>query len=288
MLDGKLYLPIIFSGVLSLPASAQNAEPFPMGARAWGMAQAVVAQSDRYALVNNIAGIATEREGSVYSSYDSYFGFQGVGTLAFGAVLPLRDELAAGFSVQRFGDPIYNEMSFGLGVAHRIDRISLGLKANYRQIAVNANSVSLSRKALVVEMGGIAQLSSTVFLGAHISNLTQGSFSGESSEELPTVLKTGLTYVPTESLRLSGEFVKNTAYPASLRAGLEYEAIPNLFFRTGVASKPYTNHLGLGYAGGNFAVDYAASSHPQLGWSHHVTLAYVWKKGGESNDKPNE
>ncbi len=285
MPDRKLYLLILFSGGFSPAVFAQTAESFPLGARAWGMAQTVVAQSDRFALVNNIAGIATQRERSVFSSYDSYHGFQGVGTLAFGAVLPLRDDLAAGFSVQRFGDQIYNEMSFGLGVAHRINRISLGLKADYRQIAVNANSVSLSKKALVVEMGGIAQLSSTVFLGAHLYNLTQSSFAGEGLEGLPTVMKTGLTYVPTESLRLSGEFVKNTAYPASLRAGIEYEAIPKLFFRTGIASKPYTNHFGLGYAGGNFAVDYAASSHPQLGWSHHVTLAYVWIKAEENNKK---
>lgn len=281
MPDRKLYLLILISGSFSPAVLAQNAESFPLGARAWGMAQAVVAQSDRYALVNNIAGIATQRERSAFSSYDSYYGFQSVGTLAFGAVMPLRDDLAAGFSVQRFGDQIYNEMSFGLGVAHRINRISLGLKADYRQIAVNANSVSLSRKALVVEMGGIAQLSSTVFLGAHLYNLTQSSFTGEGSEGLPTVLKTGLTYVPTESLRLSGEFVKNTTYSASLRAGIEYEAIPKLYFRTGIASKPYTTHFGLGYAGGSFAVDYAASSHPQLGWSHHITLAYVWKKAEE-------
>lgn len=281
MLARKLCLMILISGVPSLAVLAQSAEAFPMGTRAWGMAQAVVAQSDRYALGNNIAGIATQREGSVFSSYDSYYDFQGVGTLGFGAVVPLRDQLAAGILVQRYGDQIYNEVSVGLGVAHRINRISLGLKADYRQIAVNANSVSLSRKAFVVEMGGIAQLSSTVFLGAHAYNLTQSIFTGEGSEGLPTVLKTGLTYIPTKSLRLSGEFVKNTDYPASLRAGLEYEAIPHLFFRTGIASKPYTNHFGLGYAGGSFSVDYAASSHPQLGWSHHVTLAYVWKKAEE-------
>jgi hypothetical protein len=260
-------------------------DDFPIGARSWGMANAVVAQSNRYALINNIAGLATQREASVFSSYHSYYGFEGVNTVAFGIVVPLGEELAAGFSAQRFGDKIYNALSFGLGVAHRINRISLGLKLNYRQIAVNAPSLSLSQKALVVEMGGIAQLSSTVYLGAHIYNLAQGSFSGVGSGNLPTVLKTGLTYIPTKSVRLSTEFVKNTAHPASLRAGLEYEVIPNFFVRTGIASKPYTNHFGLGFVGGNFTVDYAATSHPQLGWSHHFTLAYAWKKTGEEDKK---
>ncbi len=225
--------------------------------------------------------MATQSEASVFSAYHSYYGFEGVNTLAFGAVVPLREELVAGFSVQRFGDKIYNEMAFGLGVAHRINRISLGLKASYRQIGVNASSISLSKKALVVEMGGIAQLSSTVYLGAHIYNLAQGSYSGDGSEGLPTVLKTGLTYIPTQALRLSAELVKNTDYPASVRAGLEYEVIPHLLARSGIASKPYTNHFGLGFMGGNFDIDYAANSHSQLGWSHHVTLAYVWRKAEE-------
>ncbi|GHB66903.1 hypothetical protein [Persicitalea jodogahamensis] len=277
----RVFFLILFSGVNGTLVLAQSSDAFPVGARSWGMANAVVAQSDRYALVNNIAGIATESEASVFSSYHSYYGFEGVNTLAFGAVMPLREELAAGFSVQRFGDKIYNELSFGLGLAHRINRISLGLKASYRQIAVNASSLSLSKKALVVEMGGIAQLSSTVFLGAHIYNLAQGSFSGEGSENLPTVIKTGLTYIPTKSLRLSTELVKNTDFPASIRAGLEYGVIPRLSFRTGIASQPYSNHFGLGFAGNSLAVDYAASSHPQLGWSHHVSLAYVWKKNEE-------
>ena len=263
---------------------AQSSADLPVGARSWSLANAVVAQADRYSLINNIAGLATQQETSVFSSYHSYYGFEGVNTLAFGVGVPLREELAAGFSVQRFGDKLYNELSFGLGVAHRINRISLGLKISYRQVAVNAPSLSLSKKALVVEMGGIAQLSSTVYLGAHVYNLAQGTFSGDGSVNLPTILKTGFTYIPTKSLRLSAEFVKNTNYPASLRAGLEYEVLPNLSLRTGIAAKPYTNHYGVGFVGGNFTVDYAATTHPYLGWSHHVTLAYAWKKAVREND----
>ena len=128
------------------------------------------------------------------------------------------------------------------------------------------------------EMGGLAQLSQTVYFGAHLYNLTQGSYSGESSVRLPTILRAGLTYVPVSSLRLSTELLKDTAYPASLRAGLEYELIGHLLIRTGIATRPYTNHVGVGFVGSNFLIDYAASSHPQLGWSHHFTLAYTLKK----------
>ncbi len=267
--------------LIASPAFA-NIGDIPIGARSHGMGNSVIAQSDRYALFHNVAGIASLSEPSLFTSYHSYYGFDGLSTFAFGLVLPLRKELVSGFSVQRFGDKIYNELSFGLGVAHRINRISLGLKVGYRQLAVTASNVSLSRKAFVVEMGGIAQLSSTVYFGAHLSNLTQSHYSGENTEQVPTVLRAGFTYIPTKSLRLSTEFVKDTDHPASIRAGLEYEVVRQLFVRTGIATKPYTNHAGVGFVGGNFAVDYAVTSHPQLGWSHHFTLAYAFKKTEES------
>jgi hypothetical protein len=277
-----------FALLLFLSGAAQaETGDFPIGARSWGMANAVVAQADRYSVVNNIAGLASLSEASLFSSYHSHYGFDGLHTLAFGVVLPVRRELVSGFSIQRFGDRIYNELSFGVGLAHRISRVSMGLKASYRQLAVTAQNVSLSRKALVVELGGLAQLSRTVYFGVHMYNLTQGSYSGESAERLPTVLRTGLTFLPVSSVRLSTEFVKKTDYPASLRFGLEYEIVSQFRVRTGIATRPYTNHVGLGFAGKDFTIDYAASSHPQLGWSHHMTLAYALKKKGElESDSP--
>lgn len=255
---------------------------FPIGARSRALGQAVVGLSDQFAVINNIAGIGGLNEVSGFASYHSYYGFDGLSTLAFGGVVPLNKDLATGFSVQRFGDKLYNELSFGVGAGHRINRVSLGLRINYRQIAVNAPSLALSKKALVVEMGGIAQLSSMVYMGAHIYNLTRSGPQGESTERIPTILKVGLAYLPTPSVRLTTELVKDTGYQASVRAGLEYEVVKQLFLRTGIATKPYTTHFGMGFQGSVFSIDYAFSSHPQLGVSHHFTLGYLLKKNQES------
>lgn len=271
------------SWLLLWPAVAYAGDNgFPIGARSRGMGQAVVALSDQYAVVNNIAGIADVRDMSGFASYHSYYGFDGLSTLAVGSVIPLSEDLSAGFSVQRFGDKLYNELSFGVGAAHRINRVSLGLRINYRQIAVNAPSLVLSKKALVVEMGGIAQLSSTIYMGAHIYNLTRSGPSGESAERIPTILRVGLAYLPTTLVRVTTELVKDTEYPVSFRAGLEYEVVKQIFLRTGISSKPYTNHFGMGFKGSTFAIDYAFTSHPRLGASHHFTLAYLLKTKDES------
>ena len=253
----------------------------PIGARSRALGQSVVALSDQFAVVNNIAGIAGIGDISGFASYHSYYGFEGLSTLAFGAILPVNKDLAAGFSVQRFGDKLYNELSFGVGAGHRINRVSLGVRINYRQIAVNAPSLALSKKALVVEMGGIAQLSSTVYMGAHVYNLTRSGPQGESTERVPTILKVGLAYLPTSAVKLTAEMVKDTDYPASVRAGLEYEVVKQLFLRTGIATKPYTTHFGMGFKGSSFSIDYAFTSHPQLGASHHFTLGYLLSKNKE-------
>jgi hypothetical protein len=260
------------------PLATAGGDTFPVGARSWGQANAQVAQSDRYSLVNNIAGLAGLGEASLFSSYHTYYGFEGISTLAFGAVLPVSPDLTTGFSAQRFGDNIYNELKFGLGAAHRINRVSLGLKFSYVQLAVQAPSLALSRKALLVEMGGVARLSSTLDFGAHLYNLTQGSFTGEADGQLPTVLRVGGTYRPLPALRLSGELVKDTALPTAVRAGLEYEVLSGIFLRTGLATRPHTTHFGLGFVANAFFLDYALHTHPQLGWSHHLSLAYGLEK----------
>ncbi|WP_460885347.1 PorV/PorQ family protein [Rhabdobacter roseus] len=279
MLVRKVPFALVLGALLAgrLPVVA-SADVFPIGARAWSLANAVVAQSNRYAIFNNVAGLAGVDEPSLFSSYHSHYGFEGLHTLAFGAVVPLHEGLTGGFSVQRFGDELYNDLALGVGVGHRINWVSLGIKINYVQVAANAASLAISRKAVAVELGGIARLNAQLTLGAHLYNVTQSTYSGETTARLPTLLKTGLTYEPSQVLRLSAELYKDTDYPLSLRTGLEYEVVSNVFLRTGIATKPHTNHFGAGFLARQFAIDYALHTHSQLGWSHHFTLGYALEK----------
>lgn len=270
---------LIFFCLLALftEASAQI-NPFSIGARSWGIANATVASKDSYSIYNNVAGLAGGQEASLISSYDSHYGFEGLSTMGFAAVLPVSKDLSSGISIQRFGDKLYNELSLGIGAGHRIDRFSLGVKINYLQTAVNAPSLAFSRKALVVEFGGIAQIANSLSFGAHLYNLTQSSYSGVYGNRLPTSLRAGFQYVPLKTLRLSTEIEKNTELPASLKIGLVYQIWKKVWLRTGLASKPTTHHFGAGFEQGRFSVDYGTHSNTQLGWSHHFSLAYsLWK-----------
>jgi|GEM_PF-140729 len=248
--------------------------PMTVGARSWGIANATVAGVDSYSVYNNVAGLAGNREASLLSSYDSHYGFEGLSTMGFAAVLPISEDFSSGFSIQRFGDKLYNELSMGIGVGHRIERFSLGIKINYLQTAINAPSLAFSGKAFVVEFGGIARIRSDLSFGAHLYNLTQSSFSGVYGNRVPTSVRVGLLYLPLKTVRLSTEIEKNTELPLSLKVGLAYQVWKKISLRTGLASKPLTHHFGTGFTHGRFSVDYGAHSNAQLGWSHHFSLAY--------------
>jgi hypothetical protein len=71
---------------------------------------------------------------------------------------------------------------------------------------------------------------------------------------------------------------KNTDFPISVKAGLAYQIREKIWLRTGIASSPLTHHFGAGFKQGKFSINYAAHSNAQLGWSHHLSLAYAFRK----------
>jgi hypothetical protein len=255
-----------------------DGNPFPVGARAWGIANAAIARLDYYAIGNNVAGLGGVTYTALFSTYDSHYNFDGIHTLGVGFVIPVSNNLGAGLSIQRFGDAVYNQLTAGLGAGHRIGRFRLGIKVNYLQTAINSSAFTISKKAVVFEFGGLVMLSSKIYFGAHMFNVTQSSYSGESRETVDTALRTGFSYTPASPIQLSAEIEKVTDAPVSLRAGLEYEIVKRFMLRTGISSRPQTNHFGLGFKGDHFHLDYAMHTHPQLGWSHHVSLGYVFLK----------
>lgn len=242
------------------------------------MGQATTAQSHHLSIFSTIAGIAGQKQAAVITSYDSYYGFEGLNTFALAAVLPVRGDLTGGIAIQRFGDKLYNDLSISVGAAHQVNWMKVGIKLNYAQIAVDAPSLSISQKAFVAEIGGIARLSSKLAFGVHFYNLTQNSFNGKSKEQLPTVLKAGFCYTPTKSLEINVDAVKDTDSKIGIRAGIEYQPIENLFLRTGFSSGPATSHFGAGLAAKRFKVDYAMHTHLSLGWSHHLGISYFLGK----------
>jgi hypothetical protein len=266
--------------------TAGQVNPSAVGARAWGMGNATVANTDPYSAYTNIAGLGGTQSLTAFTTFDSHYNFEGLHTLSAGLVVPLRSELNAGLSVRRFGDKFYSESTVGIGAGHRIGHFSMGLKINYLQTAVDAPSVIMSRRALVVEMGSIVRISPEVFFGAHIYNLTQSSYFGMYGVRVPTTFRMGVRYVPLKTVILCSELEKNSDWPISWKIGLTHQVLRKLWLRTGIATRPLTHHFGAGFTASKFTVDYAVHTNSSLGWSHHLSLACYLKNTKEKDIQP--
>src|SRR5687768_4610889 len=128
----KFFSPSLISLLLlwCLPLRATGmTDPGPAGARAGAMSGAALTLADVWAVTNNIAGIAQLKKTALGAYAENRFNLKAFTTVGFLGVLPVMPGTGVGLEFSRFGDEIYNEQQLGLGVAHQLGPVRLGLKA---------------------------------------------------------------------------------------------------------------------------------------------------------------
>ncbi|TAH18492.1 MAG: hypothetical protein EAZ08_11415 [Cytophagales bacterium] len=243
--------------------------------RASGMGNAAVTLHDEWSVFNNIGGLAWIEKPSAFTSFDNRYGMTGFSTVTAGVVTPTKFGMAGGLSISQFGGDAYRETNLSIGISHKISNVSIGLRANYFQLAIEGLG---TRRMMTFEFGGVMKLTETVWLGAHIYNFNQAKIADFQDERLPVVMKAGLSYRPTEKLIFNLETEKDIAFPQTFKAGLEYKILTSLALRTGISTKPFVSSYGFSFAFYAFEVVYSLNTHPQLQPSHHLALAYQFRK----------
>jgi hypothetical protein len=79
---------------------------------------------------------------------------------------------------------------------------------------------------------------------------------------------------PATGLILNMDIFKDIDFPAELRVGIEYRILNRLALRTGMTTQPDNFSAGLGLSFSYFAVDYAMTSHPDLGITHQFGIQF--------------
>lgn len=264
----KYFLAFIFLGISNKIFSQNN---IVCGARSLGMSQTSLTVQDQFAIFNNIGALAGIQKSMAVFTYHKQFNIEGLQSTAAALVMPFSEKLASGISFTRFGDNLFSEQSLGFGISHKIANTSLGLKMNWVQIFVEGLG---NRNLLVLEFGGIAQLSKNLWFGGHIFNLNQAKMAQYRQERYPILMKAGVSYRPSEKLMLNIETQKDLDLPANVRVGAEYQLNQYLAFRTGISSQPQTSSYGVSLHLWAWQVDYALQTHPYLQAAHHLSLTY--------------
>ncbi|SDL35108.1 hypothetical protein SAMN05421823_105273 [Catalinimonas alkaloidigena] len=266
----KRLLSLFTTFILIFPALAGNDAPVS-GGQAQGMGGTGVTLRDTWSLFNNVGGLAGLDKPSVGLFFERRFATNAFNVGALAVAFPGQRWGAAGLSFRRFGTDLYNEQRLGLAYGHKLGEVTLGAQAEYLQTAIAEVG---TRHAFVLNLGGVASILPHLHFGAYIFNVTQTRLADYLDERVPTVMKAGLSYRPTDALMINLETEKDLDYPALVRAGVEYRIIPEVALRTGISTDPSVFYFGAGFTRHQFALDYALSTHPSLGLSHHLSLQY--------------
>lgn len=259
------------------------------GARSYGMGRVSLTVSDAWAVFNNVAALSDVKGTETFLGYSNRFTLSGLNTLQTGATFDAFFDGKMGIGITRFGDDLYNEHRLAVGYAHKISNMSIGVQVNYLQTSIQGYG---TRHNFALEMGGMAQLSETLSLGMHIFNINQAKVSDFEDERVPTIMRIGISYRPVEKVAISIETEKDTEFPASFKAGLEYQVVHHnenqIFIRTGITTAEFLAHFGIGYYKGSFGLDYAFTTLPQVGYSNHIGLVYRFGKARKQNELEEE
>lgn len=240
--------------------------PEKIGARAAALGHAVVALNQEQAFFYNPAGM----EGSILAA--SFQSPQNMGFLATSSLhfqLENKDELVLAVGAERFGDSYYHQSKLSFAANKKVNRVRLGLKGSWFVASVPEVS---SAGAFLMEFGVLAELSPRVKAGLHAYNMLGASLF--ETQQIPTLLRTGLCWGITDKFRFLSELEGVLNKGIWIKSGLEYQVKEVLSLRSGLETLTQSLHFGIGFSPKKLGVDYAVSTHPSLGLFHHLSLNY--------------
>lgn len=246
----------------------------PVGPKALGMGGVSVVNADHWSVLNNPAGHATAQDISGFVSYRTIFDFSPFNTVSAGAVIPAGFG-NVGLGVFRFGDDLFNTQMFSISASRKIGIMALGIKASYLQLNIDGFG---SKGVFVADIGGVADLTPQLTFGAHIYNFSQATISAETNERVPTVIRLGLAYHPTEEFTFVLEGEKDVNLDPDLKLGIQYQLIEKVHLRTGFSGLNNTHSFGGGVELKKFVVDYGVSVDRDLGSTHNFGISFYPSK----------
>lgn len=243
-----------------------------IGARGNGIGYATATLFDSWGSFNNPAGAAKLKTISAGFTYDLHPTPTGSNRTAAVISAPVTiGVITAG--AYRFGDDLYNEHVISAGFASKFGLAALGAQVNYIQYSAEGFG---TKGVASISLGGIAELTPQLSIGAYIVNLNQPKISGD--EKLPTRLVAGLGFKPIEKLFIATELEKDLDIDATWKVGLEYAFHKKFSARTGFNLHPNTGFFGLGFITKKFTIDYTVQYNVLISFSHQATIGYQFGK----------
>lgn len=177
-------------------------------------------------------------------------------------------------SVNRLGADYLNKHAVYLGLAHKINTVSLGIALSYQQWYAEGY---VSKRTLQVDMGGSIILSKNLCLGTYITNITQSKWSRAPHDVLPTLMAIGLKYKLLKNVSLLAELEKYLHHKANFKIGMRYQINRLITLNTGVHGATHRIFAGLGVNSRKISIWCSYSYNYYLLSGIQLTLKYSFK-----------
>ncbi len=182
-----------------------------------------------------------------------------------------------GWKAGYYGFSDYNETQLGLAYARKLgEKADAGLQFNYNGISMAGGYGNAA--AMSVALGVVLHISEKLQVGIHAADPMGGKFGKDHQERLSSVYSFGAGYDASEKFFISLEIEKEEDRPVNVNAGMQYQFVPRLWVRAGIATATSSEWIGLGLMTGSFRVDVVTSFHPQLGITPGLLLLFDFKK----------
>lgn len=247
----------------------------PMGGRSNSMANATVAVADAWSFHHNPGALAELEKQTVGISYENRFLLKELQSQGFVFAQPIKTGVVS-VGAQLYGYNAFRTYRVGAGYSLKLsERFSAGVQLNYQGLRLSENYGT--KNSVSAEVGLLAKISEKWKIGMAVFNLGRMKLSDYQDDRFTTVFRLGTSYTISKKVLVALEAEKNVDFPIRVKAGMDYQAIKNFYFRAGCATQPIEISFGFGYKFKVLQLDFGTAYHQQLGWSPHFSLTYQQK-----------
>ncbi|MDE3057065.1 MAG: hypothetical protein KGJ59_03800 [Bacteroidota bacterium] len=237
----------------------------------WGKGLATAASRNIDAVLLNPASAAGTESFSISVFYSpSPFELPQLSNGGITAAVPL-SSFAVCSSLVTSGFSLYRELSGTVTIANSFFG-TLDVGAN-----LSLNHLSIARygsaAALTFDAGAELEVGGGVRWGVALLNCTRSTI-GRGHDALPQLYLTGFEYTVLPRATVAFDIVKDFRYPFSIRAGTQFSPLESLDARFGVSSAPSRYYAGFGLRAMSLYVSYSVATHPELGLTHDIGIAF--------------
>jgi hypothetical protein len=169
-----------------------------------------------------------------------------------------------------FGSDLYRESEFSCAAGGALfKRFVVGVSLTWYVLSIRDYG---SAWTVGVTAGVLIPFTDRLCIGLGIRNVNAPVI-GAVREPLPQAMHLGFGYHPLPALLIAADIEKDVRFPPHLAVGFEFMPVEALHLRGGTTLEPATYSAGLGLRTAVLRLDYAFSTHPELGRSHTFSVA---------------